>query len=65
MTSPLCIVRSIVSSIRAGARVSGHHYVEQDPEKGQPACVMILKCETCNCVSVCWSPCSQCAEDES
>lgn len=63
MTSPLCILRSIKSSIMAGARVSGHHYVEQDPEPGQPECVMILKCSVCNEIQISWQTCSMCGEE--
>lgn len=62
MTSPLCILRSLADLPRAWLlgrpRISGHSYVEQEPEAGQACCVQVLKCETCGNVNVGWRHCT-------
>lgn len=58
--SPLCILRSISWSLRAGALVAGHAFHEQQPENGQPKCVRILKCEACSKHLVLWEECARC-----
>lgn len=56
----LCLLRAVLQSLRCGVPLSGHSYVLQLPEYGQPKCVDILKCSTCGKLSVAWSLCVRC-----
>lgn len=62
MTSPICILRSLLDLPKAflldRPRISGHSYVEQDPEPDQACCVQVLKCKTCGDIDVGWRPCT-------
>ena len=58
--SPLCLWRSFVGLLRLGPRISGHAYIEQQPEYNQPLCVTILKCSVCGHVEIGWKECDWC-----
>lgn len=62
--SPLCLMRSIWWSVRAGSLVSGHSYALQAPYEGQPKCVTVVKCDACSTHSIAWTPCARCGHGE-
>lgn len=54
-----CFLRGIVRTISCGTwiqgnTVSGHDFVEQEPEEGQPGCLQIMRCSTCGDYSIGW-----------
>lgn len=58
MFSPLCFLRAIGHSIRAGCVVHGHHYRLLDPEPDQACCVRVFECEVCKHVHIGWESCT-------
>lgn len=63
MLSPLCVVRWVLRNrflLAPKPWISGHDFEEPPVERGQPACVQILRCSACGQVDVSWAPCAKC-----
>ena len=52
MRNPICLIRTLIRSVRCRAFVSGCEFVEQN---GTPKNVQVLECTTCGKVSIAWS----------
>lgn len=52
MRNPICLVRWVKRSLRAGLNVSGCDFVEKS---GTPENVQVLECQTCGKISVGWT----------
>jgi len=58
--SMICFLRGILWSIALWKPIGGHRFVESSRSKGQPKCVLVLRCKDCGAVSVGWETCNKC-----